>query len=146
MCLPGRCLVMNIYSDFTMPAFGRHFTISSCGTSRLLNSLSSQSSLSNQNYIIYAYELILSPETPPCEPSRHSVHFLRTRTVDSCVLEATRAVSTDCKSYVKFSLRIFVGLHQFGGLGPMAYALFLYNVLRALLRFIDLTFLVHHGP
>jgi hypothetical protein len=27
MCLPSRCLAMNIYSDFTIPAFGRHVTI-----------------------------------------------------------------------------------------------------------------------
>jgi hypothetical protein len=28
MCLPSRCLSMNTYSDFTIPAFGRHVTIS----------------------------------------------------------------------------------------------------------------------
>jgi hypothetical protein len=27
MCLPRRCLAMNIYSDFTIPVFGRHVTI-----------------------------------------------------------------------------------------------------------------------
>jgi hypothetical protein len=27
MCLPSRCLAMNIYSDFTIPAFGRHVTV-----------------------------------------------------------------------------------------------------------------------
>jgi hypothetical protein len=27
MCLPNRCLAMNVYSDFTTPAFGRHVTI-----------------------------------------------------------------------------------------------------------------------
>jgi hypothetical protein len=27
MCLPSRCLVINVYSDFTIPAFGRHVTI-----------------------------------------------------------------------------------------------------------------------
>jgi hypothetical protein len=27
MCLPSRCLTMNIYSDFTIPAFGCHATI-----------------------------------------------------------------------------------------------------------------------
>jgi hypothetical protein len=27
MCLPSRCLAMNVYSDFTIPAFGRHVTI-----------------------------------------------------------------------------------------------------------------------
>jgi hypothetical protein len=27
MCLPSRCLTMNIYSHFTIPAFGRHVTI-----------------------------------------------------------------------------------------------------------------------
>jgi hypothetical protein len=27
MCLPSCCLAMNIYSDFTIPAFGRHVTI-----------------------------------------------------------------------------------------------------------------------
>jgi hypothetical protein len=27
MCLPSRCLAMNVYSDFTTPAFGRHVTI-----------------------------------------------------------------------------------------------------------------------
>jgi hypothetical protein len=27
MCLPSRCLVMNIYSDFTIPAFGHRVTI-----------------------------------------------------------------------------------------------------------------------
>jgi hypothetical protein len=29
MCLPGRFLAMTVYSDFTIPAFGRHVTISS---------------------------------------------------------------------------------------------------------------------
>jgi hypothetical protein len=24
MCLPSRCLAMNVYSDFAIPAFGRH--------------------------------------------------------------------------------------------------------------------------
>jgi hypothetical protein len=28
MCLQSRCLAMNVYSDFTIPAFGRHVTIS----------------------------------------------------------------------------------------------------------------------
>jgi hypothetical protein len=27
MCLPGRCLAMNVYSDFTISAFGHHITI-----------------------------------------------------------------------------------------------------------------------
>jgi hypothetical protein len=27
MCLPCRCLTMNVFSDFTVPAFGRHVTI-----------------------------------------------------------------------------------------------------------------------
>jgi hypothetical protein len=27
MCLPTRCLTMNVYSDFTIPIFGRHVTI-----------------------------------------------------------------------------------------------------------------------
>jgi hypothetical protein len=27
MCLPSRCLTMNIYSDFTIPAFGHHIKI-----------------------------------------------------------------------------------------------------------------------
>jgi hypothetical protein len=27
MCLPSRCLAMNVYSDFAIPAFGRHVTI-----------------------------------------------------------------------------------------------------------------------
>jgi hypothetical protein len=27
MCLPSRCLAMNMYSDFTIPAFGRHVTV-----------------------------------------------------------------------------------------------------------------------
>jgi hypothetical protein len=27
MCSPSRCLVMNVYSDFTIPLFGRHVTI-----------------------------------------------------------------------------------------------------------------------
>jgi hypothetical protein len=27
MCLPSRCLGMNIYSDFIIPAFWRHVTI-----------------------------------------------------------------------------------------------------------------------
>jgi hypothetical protein len=27
MYLPSRCLVMNVYSHFTIPAFGRHVTI-----------------------------------------------------------------------------------------------------------------------
>jgi hypothetical protein len=27
MCLPSRCLAMNVYSDFTISAFGRHVTI-----------------------------------------------------------------------------------------------------------------------
>jgi hypothetical protein len=27
MCLPSRCLAMNDYSDFAIPAFGRHVTI-----------------------------------------------------------------------------------------------------------------------
>jgi hypothetical protein len=27
MCLPSRCLAKNVYSDFTIPAFGRHVTI-----------------------------------------------------------------------------------------------------------------------
>jgi hypothetical protein len=27
MCLPSRCLAMNVCSDFTIPAFGRHVTI-----------------------------------------------------------------------------------------------------------------------
>jgi hypothetical protein len=27
MCLPSHCLVMNVYSDLTVPAFGRHVTI-----------------------------------------------------------------------------------------------------------------------
>jgi hypothetical protein len=62
MSLPGHCLAMNIYPDFTMPAFGRHVHVSSCGISRLLNS---QSFIiifdSNQNYIMYAYGLVLSP-------------------------------------------------------------------------------------
>jgi hypothetical protein len=26
-CLPRRCLAMNVYSDFTIPAFGRHITV-----------------------------------------------------------------------------------------------------------------------
>jgi hypothetical protein len=30
MCLPSRFLAMNIYSDFTIPAFRRHVTISQC--------------------------------------------------------------------------------------------------------------------
>jgi hypothetical protein len=28
MCLPSRCLAMNVYSDFTIPAFGLHVTVS----------------------------------------------------------------------------------------------------------------------
>jgi hypothetical protein len=27
ICLPSRCLTMNVYSDFAIPAFGRHVTI-----------------------------------------------------------------------------------------------------------------------
>jgi hypothetical protein len=27
MCLPSRCLAMNVYSDFTIPTFGRHIKI-----------------------------------------------------------------------------------------------------------------------
>jgi hypothetical protein len=27
ICLPSRCLAMNVYSNFTLPAFGRHVTI-----------------------------------------------------------------------------------------------------------------------
>jgi hypothetical protein len=27
ICLPSRCLAMNVYSDFTIPAFGRQITI-----------------------------------------------------------------------------------------------------------------------
>jgi hypothetical protein len=27
MCLPSRCLAINVYSDFTVPAFGRHVTL-----------------------------------------------------------------------------------------------------------------------
>jgi hypothetical protein len=27
MCLPSRCLAMNVYSDFTVPVFGHHVTI-----------------------------------------------------------------------------------------------------------------------
>jgi hypothetical protein len=27
ICLPNRCLPMNVYSDFTLPTFGRHVTI-----------------------------------------------------------------------------------------------------------------------
>jgi hypothetical protein len=27
MCLPSRCLAMNIYSDFIIQAFGRHVTM-----------------------------------------------------------------------------------------------------------------------
>jgi hypothetical protein len=27
MCLPSRCLAMNVYSDFTIPAFGCHVTL-----------------------------------------------------------------------------------------------------------------------
>jgi hypothetical protein len=27
MCLPSRCVAMNVYSDFTIPVFGRHVTI-----------------------------------------------------------------------------------------------------------------------
>jgi hypothetical protein len=27
MCLPNRCLAMNVYSVFTIPAFGRHVTV-----------------------------------------------------------------------------------------------------------------------
>jgi hypothetical protein len=27
MCLPSRCLAMNVYSDFIIPAFGHHVTI-----------------------------------------------------------------------------------------------------------------------
>jgi hypothetical protein len=27
MCLPIRCLAMNVYSDFAIPAFGRHITV-----------------------------------------------------------------------------------------------------------------------
>jgi hypothetical protein len=33
MCLPTRCLAMDVYSDFTVPAFGRHvivFSFSIC--------------------------------------------------------------------------------------------------------------------
>jgi hypothetical protein len=30
MCLLSRCLAMNVYSDFTTPAFGRHVTILCC--------------------------------------------------------------------------------------------------------------------
>jgi hypothetical protein len=30
MCLPSRCLAMNIYSDFNIPAFGRHVTLFTC--------------------------------------------------------------------------------------------------------------------
>jgi hypothetical protein len=33
MCLPSRCLAMNIYSDFTIPAFGSHVTVCSRLTS-----------------------------------------------------------------------------------------------------------------
>jgi hypothetical protein len=33
MCLPIRCLEMNVYSDFAIPAFGNHVTIS-CGWNR----------------------------------------------------------------------------------------------------------------
>jgi hypothetical protein len=29
MCLPSRCLAMIVYSDFTIPVFGRHVTIRS---------------------------------------------------------------------------------------------------------------------
>jgi hypothetical protein len=29
MCLPSRCLEMNVYSDIIIPAFGRHVTVSS---------------------------------------------------------------------------------------------------------------------
>jgi hypothetical protein len=27
MCLPSRCLAMNVYSDFAIPAFGRYVTV-----------------------------------------------------------------------------------------------------------------------
>jgi hypothetical protein len=27
MCLPSRYIAINVYSDFTIPAFGRHVTI-----------------------------------------------------------------------------------------------------------------------
>jgi hypothetical protein len=27
MCLPSRCLAMNVYSDFSIPAFGRYITV-----------------------------------------------------------------------------------------------------------------------
>jgi hypothetical protein len=27
MCLPSRCLAMNVYPDFAVPAFGRHITV-----------------------------------------------------------------------------------------------------------------------
>jgi hypothetical protein len=33
MCLPSRCLAMNVYSDFTLPAFGRLVTIRKVGPS-----------------------------------------------------------------------------------------------------------------
>jgi hypothetical protein len=33
MCLPSLCLTMNFYSEFTIPAFGRHVTISYCKVS-----------------------------------------------------------------------------------------------------------------
>jgi hypothetical protein len=29
MCLPSRCLAVNVYSDFAIPAFGHHVTIHS---------------------------------------------------------------------------------------------------------------------
>jgi hypothetical protein len=34
MCLSGRCLAMNVYSDFAIPAFGRHVSTLQGGDSQ----------------------------------------------------------------------------------------------------------------
>jgi hypothetical protein len=37
MCLPIRCLTMNVYSDFAIPAFGRHVTVLTIYNHRLIS-------------------------------------------------------------------------------------------------------------
>jgi hypothetical protein len=61
MCLPSRCLAINIYSDFTMPAFEGHVTISNLGfpsaSKRILQWSSSCSPPNNRDICFFQSQL-----------------------------------------------------------------------------------------
>jgi hypothetical protein len=49
MCLPSRCLAMNVYSDFAIPAFGRHVTIFYDSMSAELNAVDMSLNYQSEN-------------------------------------------------------------------------------------------------